>query len=61
MRRQPASEDTIGLRPREAGVALSVEGEPPNNEEAEQSVLGSIMLDNEVYAQLEGTLTAEQF
>lgn len=34
---------------------------PPNNQEAEQSVLGSIMLDNEVYAQLEGTLTAEQF
>jgi len=39
-----------------------VEGRtPPNSQEAEQSVLGSIMLDNEVYAQLEGTLTAEQF
>ena len=34
---------------------------PPNNLEAEQSVLGSIMLDNDVYAQLEGSLTAEQF
>lgn len=34
---------------------------PPNNQEAEQSVLGSIMLDNEVYAQLEGTITADQF
>ncbi len=34
---------------------------PPNNQEAEQSVLGSIMLDNDVYAQLEGTITAEQF
>ena len=34
---------------------------PPHNLEAEQSVLGSIMLDNEVYAQLEGSLSAEQF
>ncbi len=34
---------------------------PPNNQEAEQSVLGSILLDNEVYGQLEGALTADQF
>lgn len=34
---------------------------PPNNLEAEQSVLGSILLDNEVYGQLEGTITADQF
>ncbi len=34
---------------------------PPHNLEAEQSVLGSILLDNEVYGNLEGTLTAEQF
>jgi replicative DNA helicase len=34
---------------------------PPQNLEAEQSVLGSILLDNEVYAQIEGTLTAEHF
>lgn len=34
---------------------------PPHNIEAEQSVLGSILLDNEVYGNLEGTLTAEQF
>ncbi len=34
---------------------------PPHNLEAEQSVLGSILLDNEVYSQLEGTLNAEQF
>lgn len=34
---------------------------PPQNLEAEQSVLGSILLDNEVYAQIEGTLSAEHF
>jgi replicative DNA helicase len=34
---------------------------PPQNLEAEQSVLGSILLDNEVYAAIEGMLTAEQF
>ena len=34
---------------------------PPQNLEAEQSVLGSILLDNEVYATLEGTLRAEHF
>jgi len=34
---------------------------PPHNIEAEQSVLGSILLDNEVFANLEGTLHAEQF
>jgi len=34
---------------------------PPQNLDAEQSVLGSILLDNEVYAALEGTLRAEHF
>ncbi len=34
---------------------------PPNNIEAEQSVLGSILLDNEVYANLEGMLAADHF
>ncbi len=34
---------------------------PPNNLDAEKSVLGSILLDNEVYPSLEGTLTAEHF
>jgi replicative DNA helicase len=34
---------------------------PPQNLEAEQSVLGSILLDNEVYSAIEGMLTAEQF
>ena len=34
---------------------------PPQNLEAEQSVLGSILLDNEVFAQIEGTLSAEHF
>ena len=34
---------------------------PPQNLEAEQSVLGSIMLDNEVYASIEGMLTPEHF
>ena len=34
---------------------------PPQNLDAEQSVLGSILLDNEVYATLEGTLRAEHF
>ena len=34
---------------------------PPQNLEAEQSVLGSILLDNDVYAQIEGTLQAEHF
>ena len=34
---------------------------PPQNLEAEQSVLGSIMLDNEVYATIEGMLSANHF
>ncbi len=34
---------------------------PPQNLDAEQSVLGSILLDNDVYAQIEGTLQAEHF
>ncbi len=34
---------------------------PPHNLDAEKSVLGSILLDNEVYTGLEGTLTAEHF
>ncbi|MEX2541310.1 MAG: replicative DNA helicase [Trueperaceae bacterium] len=34
---------------------------PPQNLEAEQSVLGSVLLDNDVYARIEGTLRAEQF
>ncbi|HZW98502.1 MAG TPA: replicative DNA helicase [Trueperaceae bacterium] len=34
---------------------------PPHSLEAEMSVLGSIMLDNEVYAGLEGVLTPEHF
>jgi replicative DNA helicase len=34
---------------------------PPQNLEAEQSVLGSILLDNDVYSAIEGMLTAEQF
>ncbi len=34
---------------------------PPQNLDAEQSVLGSILLDNEVYATLEGTVRAEHF
>ncbi len=34
---------------------------PPHNLEAEQSVLGSILLDNEVYASIEGMLSAEHF
>ncbi len=34
---------------------------PPHNLDAEKSVLGSVLLDNEVYAALEGTLTAEHF
>lgn len=34
---------------------------PPQNLDAEQSVLGSILLDNEVYATLEGTLRPEHF
>ncbi|MDZ7800463.1 MAG: replicative DNA helicase [Trueperaceae bacterium] len=34
---------------------------PPQNLEAEQSVLGSILLDNEMYATLEGTLRPEHF
>lgn len=34
---------------------------PPQNLEAEQSVLGSILLDNEVYAHIEGTLSANHF
>ncbi len=34
---------------------------PPQNLEAEQSVLGSILLDNDVFATLEGSLLPEQF
>jgi replicative DNA helicase len=34
---------------------------PPHNLDAEKSVLGSILLDNEVYTVLEGMLTAEHF
>ena len=34
---------------------------PPQNLEAEQSVLGSVLLDNEVYAALEGMLSPEHF
>jgi replicative DNA helicase len=34
---------------------------PPHSIEAEMSVLGSILLDNEVYASLEGTLTENHF
>ncbi len=34
---------------------------PPQNLEAEQSVLGSILLDNDVFATLEGSLQANQF
>ncbi len=33
----------------------------PNNLEAEQSVLGSILLDNEVFSHIEGKLVAEHF
>jgi replicative DNA helicase len=34
---------------------------PPNNLDAEMSVLGSIMLDNDAYHQLEGMILAEMF
>lgn len=34
---------------------------PPQNLEAEQSVLGSVLLDNEVFANIEGTITANHF
>ena len=34
---------------------------PPHSLEAEMSVLGSILLDNEVYASLEGVLTEQHF
>src|SRR5690606_19544343 len=34
---------------------------PPHSLEAEMSVLGSVLLDNEVYTSLEGVLTPEQF
>ena len=34
---------------------------PPQNLEAEQSVLGSILLDNEVYSAVEGIIQAEHF
>jgi len=34
---------------------------PPQNLEAEQSVLGSILLDNEVFSQIEGSLRVEHF
>ncbi len=34
---------------------------PPHNLDAEQSVLGSILLDNETYASLEGMLAADHF
>ena len=34
---------------------------PPQNLEAEQSVLGSVLLDNEVFSRIEGTLRADHF
>jgi replicative DNA helicase len=34
---------------------------PPQNLEAEQSVLGSVLLDNDVFARIEGVLRAEHF
>jgi len=34
---------------------------PPNSLEAEMSVLGAILLDNDVYANLEGAITADHF
>ncbi|HEX7003164.1 MAG TPA: replicative DNA helicase [Trueperaceae bacterium] len=34
---------------------------PPQNLEAEQSVLGSVLLDNEVFSRIEGTLRTEHF
>ena len=34
---------------------------PPQDLEAEASVLGSVLLDNETFAVIEGTLTAEDF
>ncbi|MBA2666370.1 MAG: replicative DNA helicase [Trueperaceae bacterium] len=34
---------------------------PPHNLDAEKSVLGSILLDNDVFAALEGTLSADRF
>lgn len=34
---------------------------PPQNLDAEQSVLGSILLDNEVFARIEGSIRAEHF
>ncbi len=44
------------------GTMSSVDSRtPPHNLEAEQSVLGSILLDNEAYAHLEGALTPEHF
>ena len=43
------------------GPVTIVDRTPPQNLEAEQSVLGSVLLDNEVYAALEGMLTPEHF
>jgi replicative DNA helicase len=34
---------------------------PPQNLDAEQSVLGSVLLDNEVFSRIEGTLRADHF
>ena len=49
-------------RPMERGYDGRVESRtPPQNLEAEQSVLGSILLDNEVYAALEGMLQPDHF
>ncbi|HET8986776.1 MAG TPA: replicative DNA helicase, partial [Trueperaceae bacterium] len=44
------------------GTLDRVDGKtPPNSLEAEMSVLGAILLDNDVYANLEGTITADHF
>ena len=54
----------VGLAERRAagGTLDLVDGKtPPNSLEAEMSVLGAILLDNDVYANLEGTITAEHF
>ena len=34
---------------------------PPANLDAEKSVLGSVLLDNDVFASLEGTLMSDHF
>jgi replicative DNA helicase len=49
--------------PRAPGGTLDrVDGKtPPNSLEAEMSVLGAILLDNDVYANLEGSISADHF